>query len=69
MSEQATSLRQSIAKVKVAGIVSSKDLTIENVQGQNVIKGSVHVEVDETKVVRFSVYAGEKTKNGADNPA
>ena len=69
MSEQVTNLRQSVAKVKVAGIVSSKDLTIENVQGQNIIKGSVNVEVDETNVIRFSVYAGEKTKNGAENPA
>ena len=69
MSDQVTNLRQANAKVEVAGIVSSKDLKIEQNNGQNIIKGSVNVEVDETNVVRFSVYAAEKTKAGADNPA
>lgn len=69
MSETVTNLRQANAKVKVAGIVSSKDLKIEQSNGQNIIKGSVNIEVDEINVVRFSVYAAEKTKAGSDNPA
>ena len=69
MSETVTNLRQAIAKVEVAGVVSSKDLKIEQVDGQNVIKGSVSVEIDDLNTIRFSVYAAEKTKNGSDNPA
>ena len=69
MSETVTNLRQAIAKVEVAGVVSSKDLKIEQVDGQNVIKGSVSVEIDDLNTIRFSVYAAEKTKSGSDNPA
>ena len=70
MSEQVTNLRQANAKVEVAGIVSSKDLKIEQNNGQNIIKGSVSVEVDETNVIRFSVYTTEKKKDGSgDNVA
>ena len=70
MSETKTNLRQANAKVKVAGIVSSKELKIEEKEGQKVITGSVSIEVDETNIVRFFVKADEKKKDGSgDNVA
>ena len=70
MSETAaTNLRQANASVEVAGIVSSKDLKFDQKDGSKVITGSVYVEIDETNIVRFGVYAKEKTNKGESNPA
>lgn len=66
---EVTNLRQSNAKVHVNGIVSSKDLKIDQKDGANIITGSVSVEVDETNIIHFTVYAKEKTKDGKDNPS
>lgn len=64
-----TNLRQADAFVTVEGIVSEKDLKKEVEDGKTVIKGSVTVKTSDTNFVRFSVYAAEKTKKGATNPA
>ena len=69
MSETKTNLRQASNKVKVAGIVSSKDLRIETKDGVDVIQGSISVEIDDTNTIRFSVYSKAKTNAGKDNPS
>lgn len=69
MSETQTNLRQANAKVTVVGIVADKDLKIEtNDKGENIIKGTVSVKVDDINTVRFGIYAKDKTNAGKDNP-
>ena len=65
-----TNLRQAETKIKIEGILSSKKLEMgKDKNGNDCIKGSLMIKVDELNTIPVNVYAGEKTSKGEINKA
>ena len=68
MSEQ-TKLKPAINEFKIEGILSEKDLEVKQFGKDKIVTGKLKIKTDEHSEHIVDVYAGEKTKNGTDNPA
>lgn len=70
MSDVKTNLRQSDTKIQVEGILATKELEqITDKNGNQGIRGSLSIKVDDLNTIRFKVYVGEKKSNGEKNGA
>lgn len=65
-----TSLRQSIANAKATGTVSEMTLQrAKDKNGEDIIRGTVVVKINDTNSITYRVYVAKNTKAGKENPA
>ena len=67
MSENVTNLRQAESTVVVKGILSEKNLKMENKDGRKNIGGSLRIQTSPDNFVSVTAWAAEKTKDGKEN--
>lgn len=65
MGETENTLRDAEALINVEGILAEKKLEkVKDTKGNDVIRGTLDIQVDDTHMIKLNVYASEKTKAG-----
>lgn len=59
-----TNLRQATAKIAAVGVLAEKDLKLENVNGVDIISGSLTLKISDTDSIQFRVRQAAKKSDG-----